>query len=393
MRWTTRLPLLAAVALFTVHLHAQCGVERWSIKTGTDSGAPAINLSTYISSTIYNFYQSTRPGTIPSNSRVAPRETNQYRLSGTLTKYKLETDSDYHLVIVDSAGRTMVIEIPSPNCVGGGSPFGPGISNARRQFDSRFTATTSFKTTSTPVTVTGIGFWDFLHGQTGMDPNGLEMHPVLNITFGTSAASVPGDVSVASANASDDVRYPADVVRDNDGGLVRLFRGGDALGDALYHGGVIIERPSLHVVFLGRTAAPDTARVMAAARALSANDGYRDLDRYGVKPFGMRVSMTELDAAPAATNDLDVQRALSNAVEQGRIQHTDESTVYVVVLPPGTDAAVGETRDWLSYHSEFHPDDLAMRYVVVRGGIENFDAALAASVYRALISPSGNGWF
>ena len=63
------------------------------------------------------------------------------------------------------------------------------------------------------------------------------------------------------------------------------------------------------------------------------------------------------------------------------------------MLPPATDAVVGETRDWLSYHSEFHPDDLAMRYVVVRGGIEQFETALAASVYRALVNPSGNGWF
>jgi hypothetical protein len=363
-------------------------VERWSIKTGTDSGAPSINLGTYISSTIYNFYQSTRPSTIPSNSRVAPRETNQYRLSGTLTKYKLETDSDYHLVIVDTSGRTLVIEIPSPNCVGAGSPFGPGISNARREFDARFTATTSFKTTSTPVTVKGIGFWDFLHGQTGMAPNGIEVHPVLDITFGTSAASLPNDGGVAAA-----VQYPPDVVRDNDGGLVRVYRSGDALGDALYHGGIVVERPSLHVVFLGHTDASEMRRVTAAARALSADDGFRNLDRYGIAPYGMRVTATQLDAAPAAMNDLDVQRVLANAVEAGRIQHTDESTIYVVVLPPGTDAAVGETRDWLSYHSEFHPTDLAMRYVVVHGGIEQFDTALAASVYRALVNPSGNGWF
>jgi len=95
-------------------------------------------------------------------------------------------------------------------------------------------------------------------------------------------ASAPGDVSVASAGISDDVRYPADVVRDNDGGLVRLFRGGDAVGDALYHGGVVIERPSLHVVFLGRPDAAAARRVMTSARALSgglsALDGRRCVD-------------------------------------------------------------------------------------------------------------------
>jgi len=56
-----------------------------------------------------------------------------------------------HLVIKDSAGRTMIIELPACNCVGAGSPFGSGISRTRSQFDARFTATTSFKTTSTPA--------------------------------------------------------------------------------------------------------------------------------------------------------------------------------------------------------------------------------------------------
>lgn len=78
---------LLVVSLFAVSdVHAACGVERWSVKTGTDSMASSVDLSTYISSTIYNFHQSTRPSSLPSNSRVAPRETNQYRLSATLTK-------------------------------------------------------------------------------------------------------------------------------------------------------------------------------------------------------------------------------------------------------------------------------------------------------------------
>src|SRR5687767_5417532 len=104
----TILSFLAAVILVVPELHAACGVERWSVKTGSDPQAPSVNLSSYISSTIYNFHQSTRPSSLPANGRVSPRETTQYRLSGTLTKYVRETDSDYHLVIRDSAGRTMI---------------------------------------------------------------------------------------------------------------------------------------------------------------------------------------------------------------------------------------------------------------------------------------------
>ena len=153
-RFGPGLVLAVLVMLFLGNeLYAQCGVERWSIKTGTDSQAPSISLSTYISTTIYNMRSSTAPSSLPANSRIAPRELNQYQVSGTLTKYKRETDSDYHLVIQDGSGRTMIVEIPSINCVGAGSPFGTGISHARAQFDAKLTATSTMKSTSLPITI------------------------------------------------------------------------------------------------------------------------------------------------------------------------------------------------------------------------------------------------
>src|SRR5262249_10830121 len=90
---------------------------------------------------------------------------------------------------------------PLPSCVGSGSPFASGISHARAQFDAKFTATTSFQTTSTPVRVTGVGFFDFLHGQTGVAPNGIELHPVIDIIFNPTSSSdftiaASGNVSV-----------------------------------------------------------------------------------------------------------------------------------------------------------------------------------------------------
>src|SRR5882762_9553610 len=95
----TRILLPVALFLVALSLHAQCGVERWTIKTGTDSQAPSINLGSYISTTIYNMRSSTAPGSLPATARIAPRELNQYQVSATLTKYVREGDSDYHLVI------------------------------------------------------------------------------------------------------------------------------------------------------------------------------------------------------------------------------------------------------------------------------------------------------
>ena len=392
---------LVAVALFAVaELHAACGVERWSVKTGTDPQAPSVNLASYVSSTIYNFHQSTRPGSLPSNGRVAPRETTQYRLSGTLTKYVRETDSDYHLVIKDSAGRTMIIELPASNCVGLGSPFGPGISHARQQFDSRFTATTSFKTTSTAVTIKGVGFWDFLHGQTGVAPNGIEVHPVLDITFPAAALTpeVTSDEPVVDDSVSEvpEIAWPADMVRDDDGGRVHVYRGGEPLGnEILFHGGPVLEDPSVRYLFAGTWSDDEKRATLSGSRRADRDETIRDLDRYGVRTFGFRTMSQHLPVPSGEIVDLDVQRALASEVEAGRIQHVDPDVVYVVLLDPSMNASIGGTRDWLSYHSQFHPTELPMRYVVVRGGLDRATRqdAIRASFARALVNPAGDGWY
>jgi hypothetical protein len=394
-----RRPGLVLAALLLLHgapVYAQCGVERWSVKTGTDSQAPSINLSTYISTTIYNFWSSTAPSTLPASSRIAPRELNQYRVSGTLTKYKRETDSDYHLVIQDGSGRTMIVEIPSINCVGGGSPFGSGISHARAQFDSRLTATTTMKTTSIPVTIKGIGFWDFLHGQTGVAPNGIEVHPVLDITF-NSAKTGDEDVSVPEA------QLPADLVEDDDGGRVQVFRGGNAAGDILFHGGPVMEHPRLRVVFAGdHWSDADKHAITQLVRDLGSDPQFDALAKYGVANWGMQIEgrvplprNLQIGAVAPEMNDLDVQRLLSSAVDEGRIQHNSPDVLTIVVLDRDTTMAVGQTRDWESYHSQFHLTELAMPYVVVRGGLapDAFRASLVGSVFRALVNPAGDGWF
>ena len=391
---------LVAVALLTVsELQAACGVERWSVKTGTDPQASSVNLGSYISSTIYNFHQSTRPSSLPSNGRVSPRETTQYRLSGTLIKYVREADSDYHLVIRDGSGRTMIVELPASNCVGAGSPFGPGIARARSQFDARFTATTSMKTTSTPVTIKGIGFWDYIHGQTGVAPNGIEVHPVLNITFGTSAATpqLQSDELVVddSSPVVPEVVWPADMVRDDDGGRVHVYRGGEAVRDIFFHGGPVLEEPSIRFLFAGRWTEAEQRAALGAARRIDREEAIRELDRYGVRTFGFRVGSQLLPMHSGEVLDLDVQRALAAEVEAGRIQHVDPDVVHVVMLDESMQPSVGGTRDWLSYHSQFHPTELPLRYVVVRGGLDptTRQDAIRASLSRALVNPAGDGWY
>ena len=206
MQHLRRRSLFLAVLLLVVptSLFAQCGVERWSVKTGTDADVGLVNLNSSTNTTIAALRAPAAPSPIPANNRVSPWETTEWVLNATLTLYKLESDSDYHLVLQDAGGLTMIVEIPSPTCVGAGSPFLAGITNSRNEFNARFTATTSFQTANIPVQVKGVGMFDFLHGQTGVAPNGIELHPVLDIVFnpGTQTpdfalSASPTTVSVA----------------------------------------------------------------------------------------------------------------------------------------------------------------------------------------------------
>ena len=163
-----------------------CGRERWPVKTGTDADAAHIDLGTVNPTTIQHLASLAPPAALPQDSRIPPVEVTVYQVQATLTGFKQEPDSDYHLILSDGT-RTMIAEIPDPACVGKGSPLLPGIELARTQFDARYHPSTDhFTHVSVPVTVTGVGFWDFDHGQDGVAPNAIELHPVRNIRFGTA---------------------------------------------------------------------------------------------------------------------------------------------------------------------------------------------------------------
>src|SRR5216683_3051804 len=210
-RRSLRILPLVAVAFVLIALcstaSGQCGVERWSVKTGTDPDSGLVNLSSSTATPISSMTALPAPSPIPANNRVQPTETTVWVINATLTQYKLESDSDYHLILDDGAGNTMITEIPAPSCVGSGSPFLSGITNARSEFDARFTATTSFQTANIPVQITGVGMFDFPHGQTGAAPNQIELHPVLNVIFNPSTtpdfslAASPATLSVTQGNS------------------------------------------------------------------------------------------------------------------------------------------------------------------------------------------------
>ena len=152
------------------------------MKTATDDDRHRIDTTPHDVSIRY-LRARTTPSYRPQTSRVAPVELTTYRVHARLVEYVREADGDDHLVLEDKAGRTIIAEIPDPACVAGISPVKSAIRTARTHMNSHFSVTSDFKTTNQRVVVRGIGFFDYYHGQTGMAPNDLELHPVTGLRF------------------------------------------------------------------------------------------------------------------------------------------------------------------------------------------------------------------
>jgi hypothetical protein len=166
---------------------SSCGAQWWDIKTGTDSQAGSISM-TPTETTLQQLSTTTGP-TSRGDSRISPTETTLFALRDVNLYYlRLESDSDYHLVL-DWFGKQIIAEIPYPGCVDPSSPWGCNISRARAVIDANFqVSTTSLEPTGVFVSVIGVGFFDDEHGQFGsMQLNSsysLELHAVLAICVG-----------------------------------------------------------------------------------------------------------------------------------------------------------------------------------------------------------------
>ncbi|MEP7173403.1 MAG: hypothetical protein ABI705_07940 [Aestuariivirga sp.] len=178
-------------------------------------------------SRLFRHYQARRRG---------PVEFVVWRLECEVRVLKLERDGDYHLVLEGASGETLIAEVPTPyppylteDC-----PWTENIADVRAAIDNQLVAklsprdfvqwegtlvprqslpegvapqamaldmlprsfvtppadqqlempTFQTKVKPTPARITGVGFFDKVHGQTGVSQfNGIELHPILKIEW------------------------------------------------------------------------------------------------------------------------------------------------------------------------------------------------------------------
>jgi len=224
------------------------GVERWPVKTGADPEAARVGGNDFagpgsdgiVETTVEELINLPRPSDMSDiqgfqedfqERRAEPVEFVIWRLKADIIVIKKEADGDLHMVLQGESGRTMIAEAPMPRTpfVQSRSPWLDAMEEVRKDIAERFGpsfAVTRFqpldnkflmpmtpvpappgpgaplaappgvieafealqpfeaRVPQTPVTITGVGFFDRVHGQTGVAlKNGIELHPVLAIAF------------------------------------------------------------------------------------------------------------------------------------------------------------------------------------------------------------------
>jgi hypothetical protein len=208
-RRTGALVLVASLLLWdagglTAEAKVTCqGKDRWSVKTGTDADAGQVDLDLAhaTTKTVVQLRAIPVPSKRPPDRRADATETTVFSVTAFLINYKREPDQDYHLVISDANNNRMVVEVPSKECIKGASPFTTRIVATRQAVDDRFTVKGSFAPTDVrvPVQVVGVGFFDKKGHGTGGTPNGIEIHPVLQLVFDPSGTPTPATPPISGA--------------------------------------------------------------------------------------------------------------------------------------------------------------------------------------------------
>ena len=168
-----------------------CGVQRWHIKTLDDGDEHLINWNP-LSATVSQLAAIPVPSGYQQyndTTRYAPTETQVYTVRAVMVGWKTESDNDFHIVISDpnNPSSTMIVEPPDSACsMACDSGFGPVFDAVRTKLTSCFGQPTgSFVNFSKTIVAdfTGVPLFDALHGQTGVAPNGIELHPLLSVNF------------------------------------------------------------------------------------------------------------------------------------------------------------------------------------------------------------------
>jgi hypothetical protein len=171
---------------------ALCGSDRWTVKTLQDRP----RLLPAKQTTIHWLVTRPAPAYLPS-ARL-PFERHIFTVTGQVLLIRPENDSDFH-VVLSAGGDTMITESPAASCDSRATPL------RRRQM-----AIARARLRVCRARVTGVAFFDTDHGQTGVAPNAIELHPILGFRCLTAATPAPSSGRVHLVALTSPVRAGAE---------------------------------------------------------------------------------------------------------------------------------------------------------------------------------------
>ena len=201
------------------------------------------------------------------------------------------------------------------------------------------------------------------------------------------------------------------VVMDDDGGRVQIVpRAAAPGGKVADHGGPVVTRGAVQLIFLGsgwreRANRGREAGVMKALEALEAiGDGAtaaapRSGGGSGPPSFALPAREDLLDPVGGGTiSDLEIQARLDELLANGTIGPLAVDSVFVVLLAPGIRSTLGASSsetDFTAYHNFFHAAPGLVRYVVVpyEARLSRWFASAREGLTQALVNPEGTGWY
>jgi hypothetical protein len=158
-----------------------CGHERWEVKTLSDVRRRLVYLRPK-ATTVAAINARRRPNPTP-RLRSRGFERRVWQVTAQIVEYKLEEDNDIHMILFDD-GAYMIAEMPSPTCLPRTTRDRRAIVAVRRTFEARCGAATGgWRSLGAVARISGVGFWDFPHGQRGHARNYSELHPLTRLSL------------------------------------------------------------------------------------------------------------------------------------------------------------------------------------------------------------------
>jgi hypothetical protein len=179
------LATLGAVAA-TATAHSQesdkgCNVRLKGLKTLSDPQRKLVNLHPK-NTTAAATNALPQPHPTPK-TRSTDFSRRVWRVTAQITEFKLECDSDIHLVLFDG-GAYLIAEMPAAQCLPKKTRDRKAIIAARKKFETSCgKPTNNWKELGAVAIISGVGFFDIPHTQKPHAVNFAELHPVTGIKF------------------------------------------------------------------------------------------------------------------------------------------------------------------------------------------------------------------